>query len=149
MLFFLILSNCNLLAQNQFITHDFIQEPLKIYQYRVKKEQERTKITTIKKHEVIISFKEGFKDSLVVLVEDSLYLKAFVQSDIYGRGWSDTSFKINFRSFKKQHLTITFVLPEHKRYVTFKLNTSHRLLKVHHVESLWEITKTDYIPEYQ
>jgi hypothetical protein len=126
-----------------------VSEEFTIYTFKVEKEEKRTKITDIEEHEVVITFNEGFSDSVKAFVDDSLYLNSFIKSDHYRTGNEVAFFKIDFKKIKKRRVKITFILPQEKRYISFNISRGHKLLQVNRTGSEWLLRRTNNVLMYE
>jgi hypothetical protein len=144
-----ILSLSGVYAQGTPLSADYIKEEINVQRFKPQRSEFRKRIDNLGKNEALISFHEGFSDSILVYVKDSLYMNALVKSDTLGQGYSVGSVKVNFRSFKEKRILITIVLREKKKYVSFLMDRKYKMIKVHRIEPVWYAVKTNYVPVYQ
>jgi hypothetical protein len=130
-------------------TPGFEKEEMDIQRFKPQKSEFRKRINSLNKNEVLISFHEGFSDSILVYVQDSLYMHAAIKSDTLGSGYSVGSVKVNFKFYKKRRILITIMLCEKKKYISFLMSRKYKMIKVHRMEPVWYIIKTNYVPVYQ
>ena len=115
--------------------------------FEIGKEYKNRKVLkSIKKDEVLISFKEKFKDSVLTYVNDELYSSDFITSDSISLGISNTAFKINMGKASRKE--ITFYLPQKNFFIKFTINRKFRLIKVFKFSEEWSLVFTNYVPVY-
>lgn len=136
-------------AMAQSIDPSFVKEESDVQIFRKRKDEIKRDYDRSNKEEVVISFNEGFSDSLYAYVDGSLYLKSFVKSDTLGRGYTCATFTIDFKKVKKRRPNLVIILPQSKVYAKFRINKKYALIKIHHLGSIWYVIRTNYIPEYQ
>lgn len=136
-------------AGAQSMLPSFRKEECKVQLFKLAKGEVKKQFKRISEENVVVSFNEGFSDSLYCYIDDVLYLNSFVKSDSLGRGYSCASINVDFRKLKRSKIDITIILPESKIYTSFKIDRKYALIKVHRLGGIWYVIKTNYIPEYQ
>lgn len=109
--------------------------------------QNRRLLTSIKKNEVLISFKEAFSDSITTCIDGLFFRSDFVKSDSIELGLSNVAFKVTFPR-KQKNMKICFEIKPEKSCICLQLNRKYRMIKVFRIENRWSIIKTNYVPVY-
>lgn len=144
---FYIFTLAEVIAQS--INPSFIKEKSEVGIFSPQKNEGKKRLERYNKNIVVVSFHEGFSDSLHVYVGDSLYMKQFVKSDSLGLGYACAAININFKNLKSKRKNLVIVMPQSKIYTIIKIDRNYALVKIHHLESIWYVVKTNYVPEYQ
>lgn len=142
-------SNREMYAQGTHLDSSFATEELNLQVYSPKRKENKKLIDNLDKREVLISFHEGFSDSVLVYVNDSLFMQKPVVSDTLGLGYSVAAVKIDFNCLKKREAQVIIALKEKRKYIAFSLDRKFRMIQVHRISGIWYLAKTNYVPEYQ
>ncbi len=140
-------SKIELTAQS--IDPSFMKEESEVQIFKGGKDKVKKRFNRSSNEDVVVSFNEGFSDSLYFYVDGSLYLGGVVKSDSLGRGYTCASAKIDFKKLKNKRPNLVIVLPQSKVYTAFKIDKKYALIKIHHLGSTWYVIRTNYVPEYQ
>ena len=111
-----------------------------------KRFKNRVEFSTIKKNEVLLSFKETFSDTIISYVDKLEFRKDFVKTDAMQLGLSNTAFKINLLKISKKQ--IVFLLPSEDKYLEVKLKRNYRAILIYKFGTEWRLIYTNFVPEY-
>jgi hypothetical protein len=135
------------------ITQSFIshlsKEPCELQIFKVGKNERKSRIIRSDENNVVLSFHEGFSDTVQVYVGGSLHFKQFVRSDTLGRGYACAATEINFSKLRNRKTKVHILIPKLAVYTNFRIGRKYALIKIHRIASVWYVIQTNYVPEYQ
>lgn len=146
--FFFGVSICFINAQSAIKLSKLQKENVNINVFEpVREKDDLRKKYPIDDEKVAICFREEFSDSVIVIVNNTIIVQKFVQTDtVTLSGLANLTMVIDFNKFTKRKNCITIILLQKKKYIKFKLDKKYRLINLFRDKFKWNIVKTNYIP---